>query len=211
MAFNPFRGFRKHQKVIMASMVFIAMVTFVLCSGAGAFTRGDFAGWFQSTFMGRGRVTEIAKVYGKAIDYPELEQLHRQRKLANDYMGLVGFIVTNKVVSKARDPKLDQRVRSRVVAVLDSREGTLRAGQNPRIRSMSITGLLQDLQEYTRFLDEAQQNIKDKPAERDLLEDLKVVLRIDAAAIVRGPNRPYFGGTFSNKELLDFMIWRHQA
>jgi len=35
MAFNPFTSFRKHQKVWMASVLLLCMVTFVLCTGVG--------------------------------------------------------------------------------------------------------------------------------------------------------------------------------
>ena len=39
MAFNPFRGFRKHQKVIFGGLTILCMVTFVMCGSMG---RGDF-------------------------------------------------------------------------------------------------------------------------------------------------------------------------
>src|SRR5437667_7738522 len=121
MAFNPFRAFRKHQKVIMATLVGVSMVTFVLCGGI--FGKGDFAGWFQDTFLGgRGRDNKVASVYGKTIEYPDIDRLRSQRRLANEYMSQATGLVTQKIVTKARDiaAKGDERLRGTVESVLRS-------------------------------------------------------------------------------------------
>ena len=41
MAFSPFSAFRKHQKVLFASLTVVCMLTFVLTSGVAGFG-GDF-------------------------------------------------------------------------------------------------------------------------------------------------------------------------
>ena len=50
MAFNPFHGFRKHQKVVFAMLTILCMLTFVLCSGMG----GDLGERIMYLFGGRG-------------------------------------------------------------------------------------------------------------------------------------------------------------
>src|SRR5436853_20518 len=60
MAFNPFHQFRKHQKVIMAGMVVVAMITFIFSFGPGdLFTRGGFLGGWR----GRGILTAEQKSF----------------------------------------------------------------------------------------------------------------------------------------------------
>src|SRR5207249_878977 len=138
MAFNPFRGFRKHQKVIMASMILVAMLTFVLCGGI--YGQGDFSGWFKSTFMGRSRATDVAKLYGKAIEFAEIERLRQQRKLANDYMTNATALVAGRIITKAQQslPKLDERIRGTVSSVIEFRSQVALQAEIARLTGGSV-------------------------------------------------------------------------
>jgi hypothetical protein len=79
MAFNPFHGFRKHQKTIFAILVIICMFVFILQFGAGdVFTRA--LGWFGA---GRSKGTVVATLNGTKVYEPDLRQLYQERDMAN--------------------------------------------------------------------------------------------------------------------------------
>src|SRR5438094_10087817 len=83
MAFNPFRRFRKHQKIIIAGITILCMVTFVMCGSMG---KGDFFETIAHTFTGRSRGEVVATMYGKDITAKEVRELRAQRGLASQYM-----------------------------------------------------------------------------------------------------------------------------
>src|SRR5260370_23645614 len=81
MAFNPFHGFRKHQKTFFAIMVIVCMFVFILQFGAGdAFTRA--LSWFGA---GRGKGTVVATLNGTKVYETDLSQLNRQRSFASQF------------------------------------------------------------------------------------------------------------------------------
>ena len=101
MAFNPLHSLRKRQKGLMAVMVFVAMVTFILFSGAS--TGADFFGWLQQVFTGRSRTgAEVATVYGEQISAADLDRLRQQRALANDYMQLALQLAETAIAEKIK-------------------------------------------------------------------------------------------------------------
>src|SRR6516164_3257902 len=82
MAFNPFRGFRKNQKTIMALVTVMCMIIFVFQFGAGdVFQRA--LNWFGS--FGR-KGNDVLALYGSTVTDRELDDVKRQRKLANQFM-----------------------------------------------------------------------------------------------------------------------------
>jgi hypothetical protein len=87
MAFNPFRFFRKHSKVLMGASVILCMVTFVICSGTG---RGGFfeglALRFADLFGRTSKVPKVTTLYGSTVDARELDQLRQQRRIAEEAM-----------------------------------------------------------------------------------------------------------------------------
>src|SRR6476661_310474 len=83
MAFNPFHQFRRHNKVVFAILAIICMFTFVLSSGMG---RGDIFTQLTDWATGRRSVPVYVTLYGKEYDAQQVEQVRRQRILANEYM-----------------------------------------------------------------------------------------------------------------------------
>src|SRR5262245_37088577 len=81
MAFNPFHGFRKHQKVFFAILTIICMVTFIL-----AFGQGDIFNWLVSK-IGSGKSGEVVtELYGEKIYQSEVDMRNYLRRIANDFM-----------------------------------------------------------------------------------------------------------------------------
>src|SRR6266849_10794757 len=100
MAFNPFRAFRKHQKVFFAGLTILCMVTFVMCGSMG---QGDFFGTIANVFTGRSRASAIATLYGKDISAKEIQELRSQRRLASQYMDRVIIAWSSKESQAVRE------------------------------------------------------------------------------------------------------------
>jgi hypothetical protein len=143
MAFNPFHGFRKHQKKVFAVMVIVCMFVFILQFTAGADPISKMMGWFGSN---RRQGDVVTTIYGDKVNESDLARLQRFRLNANTFLGAAAW---ESDPAKPRDP--------------NDIFGDTR-GLNGRVRIMS------------RFSPQL-----------------------------------LFGGGVSNEELLDFMLWKHQA
>jgi hypothetical protein len=80
MAFNPFTNFRKYQKIWMAVILLLCMITFVLCTG----TRGDFTEYVLRLFRPSGQ--EYARIDNGRFTSSQAYDLKERRNLANDFM-----------------------------------------------------------------------------------------------------------------------------
>src|SRR5262249_10936254 len=81
MAYNPFTSFRNRQKLWMAFITLVAMITFLLGTGVG----GDFSDALMRWFGGRGG-NALAKVDGRNVYYKDLDELKQQRQLADQFV-----------------------------------------------------------------------------------------------------------------------------
>ncbi|MBL8798342.1 MAG: hypothetical protein JNM56_30890, partial [Planctomycetia bacterium] len=103
MAFNPFHKFRKHQKVIFACITIMVMVVFV--GSAGMSGGGDPFHWLQGLLLsGRAQGGEVATIDGKKVTYVELQELRRQRQLANAFMTASTNYAMNNIIQELRPP-----------------------------------------------------------------------------------------------------------
>jgi hypothetical protein len=219
MAFNPFRAFRKHQKVLFAALTILCMFVFVL-SGASGF----FQEW-QHWFTGRGRIPEVATVYGKPVDERDLLLLRQQRELANMFMVEAiqratlnaGLDVERALTERKLDPQTQQLIREALgfrqnYVKFDPQRGIAFYQADPTFYTylQFIPQLLQNLigrLEQTRAILTAQ----DKPEEATLLQQLADVLQQDVWILQRNPRDMYFGGSRDPKDLIDFLVWKGQA
>jgi hypothetical protein len=107
MAFNPFHAFRKHQKVLLASVTLLAMVSFILCSGVVG-SKDVLFDFFANLFGGKARIPQVTKLYGKAVNTAEVADLLRERRLAQDALGRALYLASQEIRAKAQkvgDPK----------------------------------------------------------------------------------------------------------
>src|SRR5260370_22434877 len=109
MAFNPFRGFRKQQKVIFAILTIICMLTFVL---AGNFQGGDALDWVVSLFGGGKKGEVVTTLYGDSIYDAALDQQKRDRRLANFFMAIAGEAGAQETQSELRQQVLKRPTRA---------------------------------------------------------------------------------------------------
>jgi hypothetical protein len=222
MAFNPFTWFRKHQKVFFAGLTIVCMITFVASFGAGDLIQTGLA--YFGAGKSKGRV--VTTLYGSKVRELDIDQLSRQRKLANDFMtSMVPYNhiraanALDKEVPKAGLDNPFPGLREILNAYQQTNFSLARASQDPRQR--------RNLPMLIRFFysPQTQENLnkvrtwsadpkyKDNPEGLQKLQTMAALLGFQAWELKRmmGARDLYFGGTRKTEDLLDFMIWKHQA
>jgi hypothetical protein len=202
MAFNPFRGFRKHQKVLFAALTILCMLTFVMCSGYSA---GENLISNLGILVGLKHRTDIvATMYGKDVSSKDIQDLRLQRRLADTYIRNVTEVDRSQLFSEVMDAsrKWEQQQQQVLQQVFI---GRFMARQSPNDRRAYFQSLMQ--LESLRFQFAAAK----KTAEADQIRDLSQSLQRELSQMLQPRNQFYFGGTTSVADILDFMIWRHEA
>ncbi len=207
MAFNPFHRFRKHQKAIYAVLAIICMFVFILQFGRGdAIERAlHLIGYSRA----KGEV--VTTLYNKKIREGDLQLLTQQRREASEFLQILceqahikGLSEANALINKGDDVQLTSL---RNVSQLCF---SLYLFGGPRNDAL-FKQVLQSAREAERM--------------RELLEATKrtdqakvakaLVSALEYQAWKRDPRLPadefYFGGTPRNEDLLDFLVWKHQA
>ena len=205
MAFNPFRAFRKHQKVFFAGLTILCMITFVLTGSISA--SWDFFQGFATIFGGRGSSPDVAKLYGKRVFQNELAQLQKQRAIANKFMGsamqMASFSAMNSALDAIQKSQMDRQLQSQI-----QRDAQMfLQGLDPQFSK--IFGIFS--QQIFMELDSIRTQVAiKKPEDAVLILQLQEALS-QLARLQRSVGEFYFGGGMEGKSLLDFMIWKHQA
>ena len=213
MAFNPFHGFRKHQKVFFAALAIMCMITFVLSGSSGVFQ--EISHWFVGS---RVQGAEVASLFGKPVSENELRQTRLQREIANLFMsqavGNAAGAATEALPNLIKDSKLDKPTQEQLNRILGEWRTNLMFGLQfdlPQFRrdasyyAQQLNQSLMLLDFYRHRVAEAQQT-----NEANLIQTVAEVLKLDYELLSRGRGL-YFGGTLEAKDLLDFLIWRRQA
>ncbi len=215
MAFNPFHGFRKHQKAFMAALAIMCMFMFVL---TGSMSTGwdFFMGIGQVFGLSASRPDTAATLYAKPVSINELYQLRTQREIANQY-------VLNAMITSSH--WAEQRIRMelpRAQFTPDSQSGITRllmqigqyrsfmVGQqfNEETRRFILSQLRRDFDN----LQNIQMTMSDpqRMPDRAIIETLRALISQDSVLYSRLGGL-FFGGSLESKALLDFMIWQRQA
>jgi hypothetical protein len=189
MAFNPFTSFRKHQKVWMASILIVCMVTFVLCTGLGG---GDLGSWLLNLFGGS-RGNTIARFDGKNVTDQELSNLRVQRKLANEFM----ILATRRGRERSIDDIVRQmepgRGKDMVISIAQTVLSQPESG--PFLFDFMMKQLPRDL----------------KPAQLLAVAKLQPIIQEAADKAKAEKAGQYFTGSDSDEDLFVFMLWRDEA
>jgi hypothetical protein len=215
MAFHPFKHFRKNQKVYLAGLTILTMIIFVFSFGA-ADPFYSVMRWIGMTRHG----DKVLDLYGKTIYTDDLERLRRNRQLASEFL-LYGI---------AYAPILDNAL-SEIGKRTMQRKGAADTFDNPVQRAFrEWSNLRLSLQFMMMMPPEGREkqitdtlrNIQSELKHPEVQKDPELARQIDAlaqAVAVQGwmlnPNRPrdesYFGGTPRTEDLLDFLVWKHEA
>jgi hypothetical protein len=213
MAFNPFHRFRKHQKGIFAVMAIICMFVFIL-----QFGRGD-AIEKALNLVGYSRAKgEVAiTLYGKKIREGDLQALSQRRQAASEFLQRVCALGLTEAVEDYRQ------------VLSKSDDAQAMSLQGP----FSNWGFRRLFEMQGRFIgrneqifQQVTQDIRTVDAMREIQETIKgrsdlakaakaLVAALEFDAWKYDPRLPkdelFFGGTTKTDDLLDFMVWQHQA
>lgn len=213
MAFNPFHSLRKYNKVVMAGMVGIAMITFVLSSGAGG--RGDFFTEIGDR-IGMGGSNALISVGGKGYDGRQVQQVQVQRLLASRYMEGATELVRNNLLDRAMkgSAKLDARPKALVDQIVQAR---MLAGYHPQFAERYRSMIVEGGGFYRQFLRQAREAAErdKKPDDVVTLDAVEKIIDLDTRLLSRAAGESYFGGKITDdkdyEETSNFLMWRYQA
>src|SRR5262249_46942804 len=226
MAFHPFQSFRRHQKKWLAAITIMCMFIFIL-----QFGKGDALDRMMS-FIGatRGRTTSVATVYGSTVTDADLDKLRRRRELANQIVTVMVAIARNTIVQEM-DPekgkgleefdKFDQfTLRPIVQGLVPGKSGRTRReemdmfgiqlGMSARIMAENRAEVFRHHEEL-RTVEERLLN-KGESHRAEKVRQLMGALEYEMWARTRPQSETlYFGGSPKTDDLLDFIMWRHEA
>jgi hypothetical protein len=223
MALHPFQTFRRHQKAFLAGLTIMCMFIFIL-----QFGKGDALERLTTLLGGRSRHTVVAKVYGKDVTDLDLDNLRRQRELANTIISRLVGRAHQLLMRDLSDPKasaladFDMPEKALIQNVL-RQSGTRQNLDGPNgemyrqlLPTMYLT-VEQRKEQVFRDHDQLQgleQSLiaRDKTSQARLVRELMSVLEVEMwrRAAPTG-ERLYFGGSLRTEDLLDFMLWKQQA
>lgn len=197
MAFNPFHGFRKHQKKFLAGLTIFCMLIFVLQFGFGdVFDRVTY--WFRGYGS---KDIPVASLYGRTVTARDVQRVQGMRRIASafmvaatDYVRYKMFILSFQERNRIRMsfPELGRKLQ-----FLDSPQSNL----PPAF--------------LRRYLQSIQQE-SEKAGKKEEADALTRLIDFEDKSARLPPPRPkelYFGGSLSPNvpDALDFLIWQHQA
>jgi hypothetical protein len=210
MAFNPFHGFRKHQKKFMALLTVMCMIIFVFQFGAGdVFSR--VLSWFHFWGVKGDYVTTL---YGDKVTDHDLDRLRRHRKLAQEFMG--GYMLFNQyeAISTLLAKKPGSDTKSLLPPQSQQMAQSFKFQLDFQMRGQQSPFPMPPLPES---LDDIRRDIaafgKD-PQQLNAMQSVATIAATYAAqqhAMRKREPLWVFGGDTGNQDLLDFMIWKHQA
>lgn len=214
MAFHPFKHFRKHQKAYLAGLTILTMIIFVASFGAGDLF-STLQGWLALTVP---RGEKVLSLYGKTIRTDQLDKLRLQRQLASE------FLISGSAIHPMQ--RLGTPLEKSFFDI--QAKFTRKKGQND-LSPMQLTlqTVLFDIlipqphsPTHLRELRAKLRNIQKQLSESQ--NDEKQYRALDALATMlafrcwesdpqRQAGDSYFGGSLRPDDLLDFLIWKHQA
>jgi hypothetical protein len=223
MAFNPFHRFRKHQKVIFAVMAIVCMFVFVLQFAAG---RGDplqrLMDWFGAR---RNQGEVVTTLYSKKVYQGDLERLSFDRQMANEF--IMEVVVRAQIFGSEEVQKTLANLDPAQKAVIDSvqrdqnrRRQSDQVRMNPQMARLSLPPMSEEEINQTMAFDagnlvQLQKTLESNQKEEQARAVGSLLAGIRFEAWQREPGRTrdqlYMGGTRKTEDLLDFLVWKHQA
>lgn len=218
MAFHPFKHFRKYQKVYLVATTILTMIIFVASFGAGDL----FSSLQRWLALSVPRGEKVLTLYGKSIRTDELDLLRFQRQLASEFLLYdVGGNIESPLqqslsaFQKKFSPKKGTNDLPTPVetAFMEMSRAVNRASQ-AIARNAPAEERLQPLRSGMDVIQSQLAKVESASSgQYRALDAIATSLAIQAWLIdpQRRPNDSYFGGSLQPEELLDFLVWKHQA
>jgi hypothetical protein len=192
MAFNPFKVFRKHQKVMFAGLTIIIMLLFVFTySGAG----GRWDQFFVGLFTKGPNSTEVAKVYGSKVSEQELMDLAAKRSAALS----IWFDTNEQAMSVVQSKQSDLRNRKQSDPTLD------------------LDAEIRSLEQEQKWLEATFRYLVGRSRMELLIDTFRQMrsLRLESSSLELymqlRTRQLVFENRLSAEGLLDFLVWGRQA
>lgn len=211
MAFHPFKHFRKHQKVYLAGLTIMTMIIFVFSFGAADPIQSALR-WIGMTRHG----DKVLDLYGKTIYTDDLDRLRMRRQLASEFL-LYGIAYSTPLDSVLSEIGKKAQRKGAAENLNNAVQMAFQEWNSLRFMMMMTPpeGREQAIQKSLEHI----QVLLNRP---DVQKDAEQVRQIDAiaqAVAFQGwflnPSKPrdefYFGGTPKTEDLLDFLVWKHEA
>jgi hypothetical protein len=217
MAFHPFKHFRKHQKVYLAALTIMTMIIFVAQFGAGdLFT--TLQRWVALSFRHGDKVLTLN---GKTIYAEDLDRLRQQRQLASEFLL---YDVSGNIDSPLQKTLTDSQKRFQKkgpnepttpienaftqmsTAINLAREAIANNAPTDR-RIQPLRNTIASIQSQMAKTD------AQNKGQYYALDAIATSLALQAWFVEhpQWANSSYFGGSLRSEDLLDFLIWKHQA
>lgn len=212
MAFNPFHQFRRHNKVVFATLAIICMFTFVVSSGMGG--RGDLFTQIGDWLSGSAGEKALISVAGKNYDAREVEQIRIQRSMASDYMDAAVGAAQANIVGRVQAgmEKLDPSSRQIVQQIIQSK---MLAQMIPSFAQRYVE-TVRNAPAYDSYLVNliATAQRENRADDVNTLTGVRAILLQDYRQLARQNNEGFFGGRVRDRDFestADFLMWLHQA
>jgi hypothetical protein len=217
MAFHPFKHFRKHQKVYLAGLTILTMIIFVASFGAGdLFT--TLQRWLALSVR---RGDKVLPLYGKTIYTDDLEKLRWQRQLASEFLLYdVGANLDNPLQKSLADfqKKFTQKkgtndLPSPMEEAFVQMQTAMRLASDAIASNAPLEQRLQPLRNALASIQTQSLGKETDPTKYHALDAIATNLALQAWFVEhpQWANASYFGGSLRAEDLLDFLIWKHQA
>jgi hypothetical protein len=235
MAFNPFTWFRKHQKVFFAGLTVLCMLVFIGQAGVGADIFQTVLRWIGAE---RAFGPAVTTLYGKKVTESDLVKLETQRRAANDFVITHVLRAHQQALAGWQKDKLKNTSPDNPLAglkeVVDAAQRNIQMYQQMMFQGRPLPRefLLPQIEENLQRLKDIarREKVKDDPENLQLLQNVATVLGYQAW-LAEPQHQPYalsyllgsaidrrrmppvfcFGGTSRTEDLLDFLVWKHEA
>jgi hypothetical protein len=215
MAFSPFHWFRKHQKVFFAGLTVLCMLVFIGQAGVGADIFHTVLRWVGA---GKSGGETLITLDGKKVTNQDIENVVRKRRMASEFLAEMAFrlhprameeLIKDKVATDAPGNPL-----SGLREILDrqrQRRQLFQFIRDPRQLDMFRSQIDEDLRRIEDI--SRRDKVRDDPDRLQTLQDVATLIGFDAWLMRRmvGLEDYYFGGSRRPDDVLDFMVWQHQA
>jgi hypothetical protein len=216
MAFSPFHWFRKHQKVFFAGLTVLCMLVFIGQAGYGADIFQTILRWLGAD---KHSGEKLSTLNGKKVTTTDVENVRRKRQMANDFLTMIALRYHPRAIEElskdkvtADNPGNPLSGLREVIDQVTRRRGILPYIQDPRQLQQFFGG---QIDENLRRLEDIarREKVKDDPDRLQILQNVATVVGFDAWLARRAftGEEFYFGGSRLPDDLLDFMVWQHQA
>jgi hypothetical protein len=230
MAFNPFKYFRKHRKVLIVGLIVLTMIIFVFSFGPG-----DLFQTLLARFGGgRDQGPAANELYGDEVKREELLNLLDRREMANDFLLAVLGQALPRALKEAGtriDTLSSEKAPNQQVfrdllrgpqggqvffPGVEGRQGSLvqirrfRSSQFANIYLQTYTALLQDLERLRSLSSDPE--VHNDSEQAFIYNALLAACSFQAWFLNPNPTDPFlFGGAPVVESLLDHKIWLEQA